>query len=230
MILNDHSFFSAPQLKRDALGSPVECAMRTSLVSLLVATACSGEPPRDATMHQVQARPVAADEQSRPTGRDSLLKMLSDYGNSFGDDRAGITARMGPPVGVRVFDAKRSTYRYHPVVPLSGADSLVVLDYPTASFEMTPPNSDAPEEVLWTVRIWGVLPGLPPVIVPGQTTRSQLLALFGDPDHAPAFELPPDNDSSVVIYESPFGRFTELIGFFVVRDTVRLIRWQFRVG
>ena len=78
-------------------------------------------------------------------------------------------------------------------------------------------------EILPDIRARGPLPGLPPVISLGLATRSTLLTILGSPDYTKVLA-----DSTVLSYQLP--NVTDLIEFYIVRDTVRVLRWRFYMG
>jgi len=147
-----------------------------------------------------------------PPTRDSVLKLLEDYGHWFGDDRATVISRLGAPQHV-VASAT-----------LNGIDTTFVLTYPAASFELWRRPADQIES-LDEIRAWGLLPGLPRVISLGLTTRSDLLAKLGPSD----YNAQAVADSTILSYALPSTP-TALIEFYVVRDTLRLLRWRHRMG
>ncbi|HLB35324.1 MAG TPA: hypothetical protein VJL31_02005 [Gemmatimonadales bacterium] len=103
---------------------------------------------------------------------------------------------------------------------------MFLLQYPTASFSVLRWTADE-FEGMSEIRVGGPLTGLPPIVSPGLTTRSQVLIMLGPSDYRPH----PSEvlaDSTVLIYQLPSG--TDLIALYVVRDTVRVLRWRFRMG
>jgi len=52
------------------------------------------------------------------------------------------------------------------------------------------------------------------------TTRSHLLTILGPPNYTKVL-----SDSTVLSYQLPSA--TDLIEFYMVRDTVRVLRWRF---
>jgi hypothetical protein len=79
--------------------------------------------------------------------------------------------------------------------------------------------------MLSMIRLWGPAVGFPPVVAIGGTTQSDLIATLGAADYGPQTVA----DSTVLSYQW-FGPDSELIEFYVVRDTLRLVRWRFRMG
>jgi hypothetical protein len=147
-----------------------------------------------------------------PPARDSILILLSEYGHSFGDNRASVVSRLGTP------DSTVS----EPVS--SGADTVLVLWYPYASFHITRRNADQ-LEMLMAIRAWRQKPELPSVVSFGTTTRAQLEGTLGPPDFIPQIT----GDSTALSYQW-FGPDSELIELTLVNDTLRLVRWRFRMG
>jgi hypothetical protein len=143
--------------------------------------------------------------------QDSILKLLDAYGRGFGDDRATVISRRGPPRHVTSRPAS------------NGSDSVFVLEYPGASFQLVR-WMDVQREVMSSIRVWGQLSGLPPVVSLGSTTRSELLSRVGPPDYSQVA-----GDSTILSYNPPEIA-TDFIEFYVVRDTLRLLRWAYRVG
>ena len=154
-----------------------------------------------------------------PPTKDSILSQFSAYGDSFGDSRAGIVARLGPAMRTTV----RATIA-HPSAPLSRADSFFVLEYPNAYFEVGY-VADGAFDMLFTIRVWGSPRGLPLAVKPGATTAAQLSTLLGPAD----YRSPPAVDTTFVTYQGR-GELTDLITFGLVGDTVRVIVWRFRMG
>ena len=138
------------------------------------------------------------------------MKLLRDYGRWFGDDRATVISRLGVPPHIATRTAT------------NGIDTLFLLEYPNASFLVSRGTADQ-IEILPDIRARGPLPGLPPVISLGLTTRSTLLTILGSPDYTKVL-----TDSTVLSYQLP--NVTDLIEFYIVRDTVRVLRWRFYMG
>jgi len=147
-----------------------------------------------------------------PPTRDSVLASLSNYGHSFGDERASVVRRLGSP------------QRVETRVAASGADSVFVLVYRGASFGGSVRNSDR-LEMLSTIRLWAPAAGFPSVFSIGGTSQSSLIKMLGAADYGPQTVA----DSTVLSYQW-FGPDSELIEFYVVHDTLRLVRWRFRMG
>ena len=101
----------------------------------------------------------------------------------------------------------------------NGIDTLFLLEYPSASFLVSRETADQ-REILPDIRLWGPLSGLPPVITFGLTTGSHLLTILGPPNYTKVL-----SDSTVLSYQLPSA--TDLIEFYMVRDTVRVLRWRF---
>lgn len=146
-----------------------------------------------------------------PPARDSVLKALEDYGLWFGDDRATVISRLGAP------DRIEATASQTP------GDSIFALRYAAASFELSRGADHI--EMLHEIRAWGPLPDLSKVVSLGATTRSDLLAKLGLSDYRSQTLA----DSSILSYALP-ERPTDLIEFYIVRDTLRLLRWRYRMG
>ncbi len=149
-------------------------------------------------------------ETPQPAPRDSILKLLHDYGRRFGDNGATVTSRLGAP---RHIATRTATH---------GIDTRFLLAYPSASFLVSRETADK-REILPDIRVWGPLPGLPPVISFGLTTGLHLLTIRGPPNYTKAL-----SDSTVLSYQLPSA--TDLIEFYMVRDTVRVLRWRFYMG
>jgi hypothetical protein len=146
-----------------------------------------------------------------PTTEDSVLKGLDRYGRTFGDDQASVVARMGPPRGVTVRAAS------------NGIDSLFAFEYPGASFLLWRRTADRLERLL-SFRVWGQLPGLPAVVSLGTTTRADILTKLGPPDFSDVVA-----DSTILSYPTPDIP-TDFLDFYIVRDTLRVLKWAYRVG
>ena len=155
-----------------------------------------------------------------PARRDSVLTALSEYGQWFGDDRATVTSRFGPPIRVTTQQTRSRAYRYHPAASLSRADTFFVLEYANASFEVTVANADS-LEMLWTIRVWGPVSKFPDVVSCGATTRAELVAMLGAADYTPDLVA----DTTVLSYQHG-----DIIEFHIVDDTLRLVAWRFRMG
>lgn len=151
---------------------------------------------------------------SRPdaSSQDSLLKLLYEFGQGFGDDRATVISRLGAPqrVGMKA--------------TVQGIDSIFVLEYPGASFEGVRWTAGQ-HEMLFEIRVRGPLPGLPPAPTIGATTRAQLVTMLGSPDSKDV-----RGDSTFLAYQLPNPDRSDLLEFSIVRDTVRVARWRFRMG
>ena len=146
-----------------------------------------------------------------PSTRHSVLRLLSDYSYSFGEERATVVALLGPPDSVTTG-------------PGFGADTTFTLTYPDAVFQLRHWNAD---HVGWmvSIRMWGALPDLPPVVFPGVTTRADLVDMLGSPWYRPRAVA----DTTIWTYDGG-GWAQALISFYMVRDTVRVIRWRFHMG
>jgi hypothetical protein len=194
------------------------------LLSALALCACARTSEREGsasrTAHVPDATPglPSTPNSTEVSARDSVLKLLDDYGRSFGEDRASVISRLGTPHHVATRVALDGTR-----MALGGADSTIVLRYLYASFELSLPKADYPE-TLWTIRVWGRLPGLPPMISFGSTTRSDVTTMLGPPDYSDMIA-----DSTVLSYGSPKAA-TDLINLYMVRDTLRVLEWAYRVG
>jgi hypothetical protein len=140
----------------------------------------------------------------------SVLKLLDDYGRRFGDDRATTISRLGTPNRVRTQATS------------NGIDTIFVLEYRGASFEFVRRTANH-RDYLMEFRVWEQLPGLPPAISLGSTTRSNVVTMLGPPQYSAMIA-----DSAVISYEAPGG--PDLIEVYVVRDTVRVLRWRYRMG
>ena len=185
--------------------------MRTLVLpAALAICACTATPERERATSQTAH--VIDTARTKPPARDSIIKLLSDYGHWFGHNRATVISRLGTPHHIAT------------TVGRSGADTIFVLAYPNASFDLSLRNADQ-LETLWEIRVWAPLPGMPSVISLGATTQAALLAMIGRPDYAP----PVLGDSTVLSYQW-FAPYSELVAFYLVRDTVRLVRWRFRIG
>ncbi len=176
------------------------------LAVALALNACNQSAPRSASASRAS---VLADTPQRAP-RDSILKLLHEYARGFGDDRATVISRLGAPRHVATRTAT------------NGIDTLFLLEYPSASFLVSRESADH-REILPDIRAWGPLPGLPPVITFGLTTRSHLLTILGPPNYTKVL-----SDSTVLSYQLPSA--TDLIEFYMVRDTVRVLRWRFYMG
>jgi len=164
----------------------------------------------DTVLSAASSRIGSVDSLQRTPG--SILHLLSDYGYSFGEERATVVARLGPPNSVTTGPG------------VFGADTTFTLTYPEAVVQLAYWNADQ-HELMVGIRIWGALRDLPPVVLPGVTTRSDLLDMLGPPDYGPRAVA----DTTVWTYDGG-GWATELLAFYTVRDTVRVIRWRFRMG
>ncbi len=149
---------------------------------------------------------------SLPQTPGSILPLLSAYGYSLGEERVTVVARLGPPDSVTAGPG------------IFGADTTFALWYPEAVVQVAHWNADE-HELMGGIRVWGTLPDLPAVVLPGVTTRSDLRAWLGRPRYKPQAVA----DTTVWTY-SGGGWATELISFYMVRDTVRVIFLQFRMG
>jgi len=189
------------------------------LAAALAFGACSPTPRREGSPSQASrttdttVRVLATPNAPKPLPRDSILQLLDDYGRSFGDERATVISRLGTPT--------RVTTRL-----IKGIDTLFLLQYPTASLSVRVWTAEQVEE-LDEIRVWGPLPGLPPVISLGVTTRPQLLAMLGNPDYRSSEVLV---DTIPLVYDLGDPDFTVLLTLYVVGDTVRVLKWQFRMG
>ena len=181
------------------------------LVVLAVAVAiCSCSRTSEREPSASRTPDVSGNTRTEPPTRDSALKLLRDYGRWFGDDRATVISRLGAPPHIATRTAT------------NGIDTLFLLEYPNASFLVSRGTADQ-IEILPDIRARGPLPGLPPVISLGLTTRSTLLTILGSPDYTKVL-----TDSTVLSYQLP--NVTDLIEFYIVRDTVRVLRWRFYMG
>jgi len=79
--------------------------------------------------------------------------------------------------------------------------------------------------MLSTIRSWAPAAGFPSVFSIGGTRQSGLIKMLGAADYGPQTVA----DSTVLSYQW-FGPDSELIEFYVVHDTLRLVRWRFRMG
>jgi len=189
------------------------------LAAALALGGCRPPSPREGAASEVaQVADTLLERSSMPVTmqglpRDSILQLLDDYGRSFGDERATVISRLGTPT--------RVTTRL-----IKGIDTLFLLQYPTASLSVRVWTAEQVEE-LDEIRVWGPLPGLPPVISLGVTTRPQLLAMLGNPDYRSSEVLV---DTIPLVYDLGDPDFTVLLTLYVVGDTVRVLKWQFRMG
>jgi len=182
---------------------------RLILVLLAASAACSPTADRQTSRpRDVSITDTAAGVSPPPK---PVLATLSRFANSFADDRRTIIARLGAP--------GRTTTRTLRVP----ADTAFTLSYPDASFDVVRYADGI--EMLMEVRIWGALSGLPPSIALGATTRSELVTLVGTPSYKERVLA----DTTALVYQW-FGSYSELGEFYLVADTVRLIRWRFRMG
>jgi hypothetical protein len=147
-----------------------------------------------------------------PSPRDSVLSALSRYGHGFGDSRATVQSRLGAPRHVDT------------IVATNGTDTLYLLEYAGASF-LVHRWTAAKREILPEIRIWESQPDMASVPRLGQTTRAALVAMVG----ASNYRVSTAADSTVLKYQW-FGPDSELIEFYFVQDTLRLIRLRFYMG
>ena len=213
----------ASQLMRRAVRQPRghEAMQALFWVAVLFLCACSPQPNRDAPVTDSSpppdTAPAAASDRignvdSLPRTPGSILPLLSAYGYSLGEERVTVVARLGPPDSVTAGPG------------IFGADTTFALWYPEAVVQVAHWNADE-HELMGGIRVWGTLPDLPPVVSPGVTTRSNLRAWLGRPHYKPRAVA----DTTVWTYDGG-GWATELIRFYMVRDTVRVIFLQFRMG
>lgn len=152
---------------------------------------------------------VAAPDTTGVPPPDSILKLLDNYGRWLGNDRATIISRLGRPTRV---DAPADPNLY----------ASLHLECPWARFRLW---RSAQGEHVTHIKVSGPLRGLPPVISWGSTTRSQVVALLGEP-HYRATGM--GEETSELRYDLPSiietGNPNE-ISFIMVRDTVRHISW-----
>jgi hypothetical protein len=195
----------------------VSWTIGTTIVLALAGGACRAGPARDGTTSRsaeatdTALRHASPGDTIAPDKRDSLLKVLDVYGRGFGDDRATVIARMGRAL--------------HESATLEGIDTLIRFTYPSASFIFTRSTAHRVDN-LDEIRVWGPLPGWPRVIALGATTQSQLLAALGTPQD----RIDTKGDSTVLPYELIDPDFTVVFECYVVHDTVRVVRWRFRMG
>ena len=212
-----------PQLIGGAVRQPSgHEAMRALFwVAVLFLCACSPPSERDAPVTDSsslpEAAPAAASDRignidSLLQAPGSILPLLSAYGYSLGEERVTVVARLGPPDSVTAGPG------------IFGADTTFALWYPEAVVQVAHWNADE-HELMGGIRVWGTLPDLPAVVLPGVTTRSDLRASLGRPRYEPRAVA----DTTVWTYDGG-GWATELIRFYMVRDTVRVIFLQFRMG
>jgi hypothetical protein len=107
---------------------------------------------------------------------------------------------------------------------LGNGDTMIDLEYAGATFTVWRGTVPLAENLL-EVRVWRPMPGLHPVVL-GATSIAQVRSLLGPTYYKEQLEA----DSTIASYDLPTHDFTSLIQFYAVRDTVRLIRWRFRVG
>jgi len=82
---------------------------------------------------------------------------------------------------------------------------------------------------MYEMRVWGLLTGLPDLLALGGTTRSQLIGLLGTSQYKP-YDVNALADTAVFIYDLRDPEFTVLLECYLVADTLRVLRWRFRMG
>ena len=166
------------------------------------------------------SRPTVLDSVLRmtyetPRARDSLLQALFDYGLAFGETRAALMAGLGAPASAHT-STTEDPYT-------ATTDTLFELRYPGLRFRLLFVSGDG-REFLTNVELVGTDRELPAGIRCQVTTRATLARLLGKPDHAHVL-----GDTVVISYPRPTIGAEEYTQFYVVRDTVRQVRWALYV-
>lgn len=146
---------------------------------------------------------------------DSALISIHKLGRSFGETRSGIRRRLGAPL---YSSAEVSRSRYSP-----GMDSVIRWSYSGRSFSIIRVAFDTREFLLKT-EITDPHERLPAGIRIGQSTRREIVAAFGSADAEKTVA-----DTLVLSITPPSQVYEDVVDFYLVRGTLRKIRWFFYV-
>ena len=146
---------------------------------------------------------------------DSLVSAVHALGRSFGESRALIAARLGPPL--------RAQVEAVPNRHVAAVDTAIGLWYTDAFFELLRSGATG-QEFLVGVELWDSGRRLPGGLRIGSTVRRSAETVLG------AFsEIHSSGDTATLTYLWPPDGAEEDVMLRFVRDTLRAIGWAFYV-
>ena len=185
-------------------------------ILLIAAGACREDAPPPAT----PARPAAVAQVHdtppppvTPAQRDSVLLQLDKLAARFGQSRAEVVRALGQPLRLRTVASE------NPNTPV--IDTVIYLDYPDIEFILRKDGGDH-TEYRSNIRIIGPQLELPAPLRIGETGRSGLANLLGQPDDIQLF-----GDTTILGFRTAQDY---VVQFYIRADTLRRIRWVFEIG
>lgn len=146
---------------------------------------------------------------------DSVLVAIHKFGSRFGETRRAIRQALGAP-SHRSAEVSHSRYA-------AGMDSIIKWSYPGRSFSIRRVAFDTREFLLKT-EITNRHERLPAGIRIGQSTKPEIIAAFGAENTEET-----DADTVILSFSPPSQFYEDVIDFYLVRGTLRKIRWWFYV-
>jgi len=189
---------------------------RLLVLAAVLLVGCQKAPaPGTDTAARQDVEPPRVTPSANPATEDSLVLALFDYGLAFGETRAAIAGALGAPTHT----ASRTTE--NPYTPTT--DSLFDLAYPGLRFWLMRLGADG-RELLGNVELTAAERVLPGGVRCGSTSRETLTRLLGEPRRVDVL-----GDTLVMSYPRPIADAEEFVQLYVVRDTVRMVRWALYV-
>jgi hypothetical protein len=146
---------------------------------------------------------------------DSALVAVHKFGSRFGETRGAIRQALGAPPH-RSAEVPHSRYA-------AGMDSVIKWSYPGRSFSIIRVAFDTREFLLKT-EITDRQERLPARIRIGQSTKREIITAFGATNTEETVA-----DTLILSFSPPWQFYEDTIDFYLVRGTLRKIRWFFYV-
>jgi hypothetical protein len=145
--------------------------------------------------------------------RDSLLGQLAVLADGFGQTRAAIRGRLGPPTRLQIVASANPN--------AAVTDTVIYMDYNDLEFILTKDGTNGRERIS-NIRATGPAIDLPRSLRINRTSRAEVTQLLGRPDALQMF-----GDTTVLGFEMPNGY---VIQFYMLNELLARIRWVFEVG
>jgi hypothetical protein len=186
------------------------------LALLLAAGACREKAPppttpaRPTTFAQVRDTPPPPVSRAQ---RESVLLQFDQLADRFGQSREDVIRALGQPLRLRTVATE------NPNAPV--IDTVIYLDYPAIEFILRKDGGDH-TEYRSNIRVIGSQLELPARLKIGETVRSGLANVLGQPDDTQLF-----GNTTILGFTTIQGY---VLQFYVHADTLRRVRWVFEIG